>query len=68
MNRDMTTKPTKRRLVKRRLVKRRLVFSNLLNNAMRFTPHGGKIWAESAGPGKGAAFKVILPRYPEEQP
>lgn len=24
--------------------------------------HGGKIWAESAGPGKGSTFKVLLPR------
>ncbi len=23
--------------------------------------HGGKIWAESPGPGKGATFKVLLP-------
>ena len=23
--------------------------------------HGGQIWAESAGPGKGATFKVLLP-------
>jgi signal transduction histidine kinase len=23
--------------------------------------HGGKIWAESAGPGKGSTFKVLLP-------
>jgi signal transduction histidine kinase len=22
--------------------------------------HGGKIWAESPGPGQGAAFKVLL--------
>lgn len=28
--------------------------------------HGGRIWAESDGPGKGSAFKVLLPRvYPE---
>jgi signal transduction histidine kinase len=24
--------------------------------------HGGKIWAESPGPGKGSMFKVLLPR------
>ena len=24
--------------------------------------HGGEIWAESAGPGKGSTFKVLLPR------
>jgi signal transduction histidine kinase len=24
--------------------------------------HGGKIWAESAGQGKGSTFKVLLPR------
>jgi len=24
--------------------------------------HGGRIWAESAGPGKGSTFKVVLPR------
>lgn len=24
--------------------------------------HGGRIWAESAGPGKGSTFKVALPR------
>jgi signal transduction histidine kinase len=23
--------------------------------------HGGRIWAESAGQGKGATFKVLLP-------
>ena len=24
--------------------------------------HGGRIWAKSAGPGKGSTFKVVLPR------
>ncbi len=24
--------------------------------------HGGRIWAESAGPGKGSVFKIVLPR------
>lgn len=24
--------------------------------------HGGKVWAESEGPGKGATFKVLLPK------
>jgi signal transduction histidine kinase len=23
--------------------------------------HGGSIWAESPGPGKGSTFKVLLP-------
>ncbi|MDQ6674000.1 MAG: HAMP domain-containing histidine kinase, partial [Chloroflexota bacterium] len=27
--------------------------------------HGGRIWAESAGPGQGTAFHVVLPRHPE---
>jgi len=24
--------------------------------------HGGKVWAESEGPGKGSTFKVLLPK------
>ena len=26
--------------------------------------HGGRIWAESAGPGQGATFRIALPRAP----
>ncbi|MCJ7702919.1 MAG: ATP-binding protein, partial [Anaerolineales bacterium] len=26
--------------------------------------HGGRIWAESDGPGKGATFTVALPKHP----
>jgi signal transduction histidine kinase len=27
--------------------------------------HGGRIWAESAGPGRGSTFNILLPTGPE---
>ena len=30
--------------------------------------HGGRIWAESDGPGLGARFTFTLPAAPEAQP
>jgi PAS domain S-box-containing protein len=29
--------------------------------------HGGRIWAESAGPGQGSSFTVVLPRQPDQR-
>ena len=32
------------------------------------TAHGGRIWAESAGPGQGSAFCFTLPRRGQKRP
>jgi len=32
------------------------------------TAHGGRIWAESAGPGQGSAFCFMLPRRGQNRP
>jgi signal transduction histidine kinase len=35
---------------------------NLLADGVTFTPAGGRVWAESEGPGRGSTFVVVLPQ------